>query len=366
MSALSLLSPTLWFGCVVSGVLLASGCTGDKPAPSDAGETADSGGPDSGDSDSGDSDSADSGSGDTRWTGLSADEGYGSAIAGGGDAAGGPYVGAPYAGDGGLAAGSVYLGGLRLLDGSPGDRLGRALALRADGTLLVGAPGPGEVRGLDNVPLLAEAGAGGCLAASGTSWATGTRLGATRWTGAGFSAVPWGAPAASLVFLDDGRLVGGFVYGAMALRLDDGTSVARVQPQDEAGYVLLLADADGDGASDLLVGAPGAGRVYVLDPAHLPASLADARTIEAAGGRFGASLAVPRAGTLFIGAPMAGEEAQGAVWRVDGLGAPGLVYTGPSAGDQLGASLAVGPDGTLLMGSPGAATVPGAVDAATP
>ena len=354
-------------GWSVLALLTGAGC--DRPAtdPTDsAADSADTHGADSAESDTGASDTADTvdtDSGATRWTGQSTDEGYGTAVVVAGDTV---YVGAPYASDAGLAAGRVYLEGKRLLTGGAGDRLGRSLALRDDGSLLVGAPGVGEVRGTDNVALLKEPGAGGCLAARGAAWATGTLQGATRWTGATFDAVPWGAPASSLVFLDDGRLVGGFTYGSAALRLEDGTSVSRAQPQDEAGYSLLLADVDGDGASDLLVGAPGAGRVYILDPAHLPAGLEDARFIEAAGPRFGTSLASPRPGVLYVGAPMAGTEAQGALWRVDAPGTPNLVLSGAAAGDQLGVSLAIRADGALLLGSPGAAGVPGAVDVYAP
>lgn len=297
-----------------------------------------------------------------RWSGQSPDEGYGTAINQG---ASGVFVGAPAFASGGLASGRLYLEGKLYAEGAPGDRLGAALAACGDGTLLIGAPGVDTVRDIHNEPLWTDPGAGGALACRGDAWATGSRTGATRWSGAEPTRVAWGAQPAALALLSDGRLVGGFPHGDVAVRVDD-LVITRGAAADEAGYTVTVGDADGDGVEELLIGAPGAGRVYVLDPAHLPASLGEARSITAAGGRFGAALALPRPGLLFVGAPMAGGEVEGALWRSEGLAAPTLDATGQAAGDQLGFSLAVGADGTLLVGAPGASTVPGAVEIHAP
>lgn len=299
------------------------------------------------------------------WHGASADEGFGTSVL---VARAGVVVGAPFSGDPAAAAdGRVYgladgsgVGPAVSLQGADGDRAGAALASLADGTLLVGAPGNGGVRTIDGNSLLTLDGAGGVLAARGASWVTSTATGALRDDGA---RLDWDRRPDALALDVEGQVWAGFARGPAAVRFGD-TSVARVSPTDEAGFSLLLADVGADGKDDLVVGAPGAGVVYVLDPAALPASLAAATPVGPGTGRFGASLAVDGEGVLYVGAPMAGATVAGAVYTVLGPVAHAR-WTGKEPGEQLGFSLATG-GAVLVIGAPGAASSPGSVRIVVP
>jgi hypothetical protein len=264
-------------------------------------------------------------------------------------------VGAPFGAAGGLASGRVYTGSVVTLEGSDGAFLGQGLAALGDGRVLVGAPGAGEVRVLGGEVLLrAGPGVGGVLAARGDAWAASTPAGAVSGDGGLES---WDRRPDALALDEAGRVWGGFAHGAAALRGPE--EVERASPTDEAGYALLFADVRGDEAEELLVGAPGAGKVYVLDPAALPASLADATAITLGSGRFGAALAVGSDGVLYVGAPMAGADVEGAVYAVED-GAPVEVARGDAPGDQLGAALAAD-RGAVVAGAPGSAAATGSV-----
>lgn len=134
---------------------------------------------------------------------------------------------------------------------------------------------------------------------------------------------------------------------------------ARVEPLDEAGTALCVANFDDDPEDELAIGAPGSGWVSILNPGD---TLADAFRIGTGSGRFGQAIAC-RDHFLVVGAPMHGSDLSGAGWCFQGpmsewnLGAPLQV------GDpwqQLGAAVAVSTQG-LAMGAPGTALVPGSV-----
>ncbi|MDP2307183.1 MAG: putative metal-binding motif-containing protein [Pseudomonadota bacterium] len=300
--------------------------------------------------------------------GGTADEGYGTRVL---ITPSGVVVGAPFFGDPGATADGRVYGGLPgggaavSLLGEDGARAGAALALLADGTLLVGVPGTGGVRtlahgALPGEPVLSLEGAGGVLAARGASWVTSTATGAALDDG---TRLDWDRRPDALALGADGAVWAGFARGDSALRTGDG-AVARATPSDEAGFTLLLADVGADGTEELVVGAPGAGVVYLLDPTALPASLADATPVGPGTGRFGAALAVDAAGVLYVGAPMAGATVAGAVYAVvDGV--PSVRWEGTDPGDQLGFSLAAG-RASLVMGAPGAADSPGSVQIVVP
>jgi hypothetical protein len=297
------------------------------------------------------------------WNGAVADEGFGTRVL---VTSSGAVVGAPFSGDPASAAhGRVYsvalaTGAAVSLEGADGERVGTALASLADGTLLVGVPGSGGVRTLAGASLLTLAGAGGVLAARDAAWVTSTATGAIRDDG---TRLDWDRRPDALALGGDGGVWAGFARGDAALRAEGG-SVARATPTDEAGFSLLLADVGADGVEDLVVGAPGAGLVYVLDPAALPTTLADATPVGPGTGRFGAALAVDAAGVLYVGAPMAGATVEGAVYMV----VDGVVtsrWTGAAPGDQLGYALAAGRK-SLVMGAPGEAASPGAVTIVVP
>lgn len=287
--------------------------------------------------------------------GQRADEGFGTAVAWTADER--LVVGAPWGGGGAPPAGRVYVDGVVTLEGAPGDAVGAAVVAVGAGWV-AGAPGRGAVLAADGTVLAEGAGLGTRLAAEGDTWVA-----------AGAEALVWSdgreepLPARpDALALGSGRLAVGWARGETAVWLD-GAAIGRAGATDEAGAALAFVDLDGDGAAELLVGAPGAGRVYVVDPASPPATLADAPSIVGDGGRFGAALA-GAAGVAWVGAPMHGEGVEGAVYRVGAERVAEEVARG-AAGDQLGFSLAVaGP--LLAAGAPGGVTGPGTVGVSLP
>lgn len=286
------------------------------------------------------------------FSGRQADEGFGTRVL---LASGDAIAAAPFSAEGSAGfGGRIYRGDTVLLRGRPEARLGASLALLIDGTVIVGAPGAGQIRTLDGAVLAEQAGIGAILAANGGDWVASTPTGAR--TSAGL-ALAFDAVPDALALTADGTVIAGFARGDVAVRIVGGSrgdvAIARAAPGDEAGASLAL---DGDGT--LLVGAPGSGAVYAIDLADPPASLADAPSAVLGGGRFGAAIAVHERGVLFVGAPMAGGEVEGAVFRVDAMGAPSLAWEGDTAGEQLGFSLSAADD-AVIAGAPGAAASAG-------
>ncbi len=293
---------------------------------------------------------------EATWTGALPDAYFGSRVVLVGQEV---WVGAPFWREsGGRPAGGLYQGDTPALEGAEGDLLGAGLAATADGRVIVGAPGAGEVRAADGSVLLALPGVGGVLAARGDTWVASTSTGAAFADG---TRVEWDQRPDALALDAAGAVWGGFAHGPIALRVGSRT-ITRGSPADQAGYALLLADVDGDGAEDLVVGAPGIAAIYILDPTDLPVSVADVPPIRLGSGRFGAALAF--AGELIVGAPMDGSDAEGA----DAAGAlyairegvPIAISVGATPGAQLGAALTAGAAG-LVAGAPGDAAAPGSV-----
>ncbi len=274
-------------------------------------------------------------------------------------------VGAPFSGErvGALPDGAAYTFDVTwasdaTLDASSGGRLaggpsaalGAALASDPAGTWIA-APGAGTLVDAAGAVVLEVPELGGAVAARDGRLAVRTRDGA--WADGRSSAL--GRRAEALAWLADGTLVVGHRHGEVAVRVGART-IARASLVDEAGAALLVADVDGDGDEDLVVGAPGSGRVYVVDPADPPASFDPSTAIGPGDGRFGAALGSTAAGVLEVGAPMYGADAQGAVYRLDGLGPPSILAIGESAGASFGAALHGTPRG-LAVGAPGAGLV---------
>ncbi len=336
--------------------LAASGCQGVKDtgfpttAPPGAGDSA---APDSAPADSGET-------GETAappepgWRGEEADAGFGHALAWDGERL---YAGAPWGegrvyalGEEGIEEGVTAL----VLAGEPA--LGVALAVDG-GDLVAGAPlsGGGLLATADGALAAGEPGEvlGGRLMMSAGGLVATTSAGLWR----GGERIALGARPGGLAERD-GALVAGLPRGESALWIEDGDEgilLARPGARDEAGYALCAADLDGDGGVDLAVGAPGAGRVYLLlgDPGGW--ELSEAPHLEG-GGRFGHALACAE-GALFVGDPMYGEDLQGAVWAFEGdptgwsVGAPAAA--GEHTGGNLGAAL-LWTGEALFAGAPGA------------
>lgn len=185
----------------------------------------------------------------------------------------------------------------------------------------------------------------------------------------------------------DGTLPGQ-VYVFLGAAEPDASPDLVIQGEAPAGQfgaaVCLAPDLDGDGYSELVVGAPkaGGGRVYIYrgGPAPLdgePDRILHAREVDQ---RFGRALAClpdhdgDGRDDLLVGIPRSGEQAvwAGAVLLYRGTAdldtMPDLTLLGQAAGDEFGSSLAVvadpagGDDVDLLVGAP-LANVAGAVDA---
>lgn len=260
-----------------------------------------------------------------------ADEGYGAALAW---KQGELWVGAPFD----PAGGRLYQE--EALAGVGGPFRGTALAVLGSG-LLIG--GDGRVETLPGGVELELPGTGGVLASSGTWWISRSLTGFVWHDGA---AVDLGGRPDSLVLTPEMQVAAGFAFGDTAVRFGAAT-VSRTS-RDELGWSMIPFDVDGDGVNEWIVGAPAGNRVDVLDGT----TLALKASWTAGNGRFGHALAADDA-FVYVGAPMAGTDAQGAVWRcTPATGACALLETGLHPQDLLGFSLATG-GGNVFMGAPG-------------
>ena len=278
--------------------------------------------------------------------GSLADEGYGAALAW---KDGKLWVGAPFD----PAGGRLYLEDSFARTGGP--FLGTALLATSDG-VLVG--GDGRVEDTDGVVRLGDTeGAGGILVGEGARWATRTLRGAVWSDG---TTLDLGGRPDSLA-VQDGELVAGFAFGETSL-IAGSTRIARAEgAHDEAGWALTRADVDGDGAAEWIVAAPAANRVDVLDGVTF-----ERRASWSGTGRFGSALATDGS-RVFVGAPMAGTDAQGATWVCSGTAATActLLEYGTNAQDQLGFSLLYANE-NLYAGAPGGPGSAGSVRVSSP
>jgi hypothetical protein len=270
-------------------------------------------------------------------------------------------VGAPFAAE-------VYFRDVAVATGPAASFLGAGLCALSSG-FLVGAPGTGELRQLNlsghsTVVASLGPGSGGVLGCRGARVAASTPTGVATFTidgrgnlGNHVDVTLPGKPSA-LGWTTDGLLVAGFLHGPNALSI--GTVlVPRDSEIDEEGYALAVVDLDGNGTEEVVAGAPGAGVVRVRGRSgELVAE------IGTGSGRFGASVVVGDLAAegaqreLWIGAPMAGSEGNGAVHRYRAGVLESFVEGAP--GDQLGTAIAL-LDDALAMGAPGLAESPGTV-----
>jgi hypothetical protein len=377
------------------------------------------------------------------WIGEGDEGAAGTAVAGVGDITGDGVVdvavGAPgwgrvagWEGDGGvfLMAGPVTVGDPQslvdqaqvVLSGSdvsseggeldPGAGTSLFGAFDSDGDghddLLIGAPGPGGTPGsafLVRGPISSDANLnsssvdllllGPSLPSSQTADEAGASVAAGDLAGDGSVALVVGAPAHG----EAGTPRAGVVYvvagaGGGTFALEGGVRVRSLAAEARLGRAVALADWDGDGLTDLAIGAPGlqveeepdSGAVYVLlgpvDDTMLVAD-AEARLVsEEAGDAMGTAVATAGDANgdgradLVVGAPgkAAGTRSgAGVVWLLDGVPAGEVVvgnqalmrWDGEAREDGLGAAVAAAGDvdadgnGDLVLGSPGQ-TGPGA------
>ncbi|HNH47060.1 MAG TPA: putative metal-binding motif-containing protein [Myxococcota bacterium] len=273
-----------------------------------------------------------------RLQGSSLDEGFGSSLLFADQTL---FVGAPYA-EGG--AGAVYANGQRIRTGLPGEHLGTALAW--EGALVIGASGLGNVY-LGERLLLTGQGMGGALLSG--PLVSNHALG--LWSPEGWTR--YGQRPYGLARDANGALYAGFARGPVGIQ--SGEKTVAQTTGEELGYALLWGDADGDGREELIAGAPGVNQVRLYDD-----QLQEKARIVGPGGRFGAALALAAPGRLYVGAPNAGTEVQGAVWRLDGGSSPQLLWEGEEAEDMLGFALVAG-SSYVVAGAPAAATATGYV-----
>ena len=150
----------------------------------------------------------------------------------------------------------------------------------------------------------------------------------------------------------------GFAYGPNALQVGD-TTWERLSEDDLAGYSLCAANFDSDPEQELAVGAPGLGKVGLLNPGE---TLAEAQWLGPESGRFGHALACQDE-LLLVGAPTDGDQLQGSVWAFEGTMASWSAETPLKRGEpwqQLGFSVAASPS-LLAAGAPGNVQTPGRV-----
>lgn len=302
-----------------------------------------------------------------EWSqvGLRDDESFGSAMAW--SARGTLLVGAPHGENGRIY--EISRDDLDvLLNGTDGDLLGAAIAVSDSGAAYLGAPWRGEHDGvlLDDsgaIRASAKGGArlGGRIAARGAYWAATTRDGVVTRDGAFPSS---GRPGA-VAILADGTPLTGLPWQDRCLE-SPGWSLSRAggpSGSSEAGAALAVGDILSGDVESIVMGDPVASIVWLFPSDPPPSSLDDAIAITGHSGRFGQSLALGELTgdahvDLVIGAPLAGLDAEGAIF----------VFAGPitramsqeeatwsstgEPGDMLGASIAVS-QGSLAAGAPG-------------
>lgn len=261
------------------------------------------------------------------------DGGFGARLASDGERL---WIGAPF-------SGIVYdAKGAPVAEGAAGSFTGAGLAWTAGG-LAVGAPVPGSV-GVDGKVVLSEAGVGGIVTPGPGGWVASTPTG---WVAADGTRGELGRRPDALLF-DGTTVFAGAAFGPVA-SWSGSTPAPRASENDEAGTTLLLCDTDGDGTTEVLVGAPGSGEVR-----------ASGVVVASGSGRFGAALACGTTpGVLYVGAPAAGALHAGALYVVDHRGPPTAVLVG-AARDELGTAVAVA-DGWVYAGAPGPADAAGYV-----
>jgi len=288
----------------------------------------------------------------TTVEGVEVDDGFGSALIA---EDGLVWIGAPHG-----AQGRVYQwndSGLTLAIEREG-RTGSHLARTPSGPWIaapLAAPSTGKVIRPDGTPVETGEPAAGIALSSAGGGAYGF---ADGWSAAdGRSQTLPARPAA--IAEANGIIGAGMPFGPVAFSAESGI-IERQASGDEAGFSLLAADIDGDGESEWLLGAPGAGRVT----AHRSTDLVTVKAWSG-GGRFGSAIAacdLDRDGVddLIVGAPLDGESGRIHWFRSFEETPVSLELEWPKARGR-GTALDC-QDGALLIGSPGDHAVHGRVE----
>ncbi len=305
-------------------------------------------------------------------------DGFGTSLALSDD---GLYIGAPHGETGGVIYKHTNTAQLEpVMQGEVGGALGAAIAFY-EGKLYGAAPiygsGAGAIFRSDGVSIVGDAGqllgkrlynTGGGLYAASTS-------GLFRVLPPSIGEI---VHRLNLEFIDQTSRVGGFIadgeslyigtpHGEMAVTTGV-TSLQHSSPLDESGYALCKANLLGDERDEIVTGAPGANRVEIFTLSDTD-SLELAKTIQGDSGRFGHAISCID-GLLIVGAPLFGDEHQGALWRFEGDSSVWTVgeafLSGSSAWAQLGFETALGNEGEIYAGAPGGEGTAGTVTAYSP
>jgi hypothetical protein len=305
-------------------------------------------------------------------------DGFGTSLALSDD---GLYIGAPHGESGGVIY--KYNDNAQLdpvMEGEVAGALGAAIAFY-DGALYGAAPihgsGAGAIFRSDGVSIVGDAGqllgkrlynTGGGLYAASTSGL--------------FQVLPPTLGAIvqrlNLEFVDQATRAGGLVADGDSLYIGTPhgevavaagvTSLEHSSPLDESGYALCKSNLLGDDRDEIVVGAPGANRVEIYTASDTE-SLELAKTIQGEYGRFGHAVSCID-GLLIVGAPLFGDEQQGALWRFEGDSSLWTVeetfLSGGNPWAQLGFEIALGNAGEVYAGAPGGQGTVGTVTTYSP
>ena len=181
-------------------------------------------------------------------------------------------------------------------------------------------------------------------------------LGTTEGLSVGEEVISGDARATLAIAIGEKNVVG-TPQGEASVVIGEAT-LARQSDGDWGGFSLCSADLSGDSIPELVVGAPASGQVHIYRTAGGDTSTPHL-TLTGPDGRFGHTVAC-RDGELVVGAPLHGENFEGAIWIFNSdsgsfkewsVGTPS--FTGIASEEQLGFSMLLTNSGDLYVGGIG-------------